>query len=90
MPFITQLDALKPVITDPVAEGAEEIRNVKETLKDTFPYASTPLNVSNDAIQIALQESLPLMQQQIDALQARLDILEGVPGGGGDGTPDNA
>jgi len=76
MPFITQLDALKPVITDPVAEGAEEIRNVKETLKDTFPYASTPLNVSNDAIQIALQESLPALQEAIASLSKRVEALE--------------
>lgn len=76
MPFITQLDALKPVITDPVAEGAEEIRNVKETLKDTFPYANGPLNVSNDAIQIALQESMPALQDAIAALAARVEALE--------------
>ena len=77
MPYINQLDASKPVVTDPVAEGAEEIRNVKETLKDTFPYANSPLQVSNDAIQIALQELLPEMQATIDALSARVEALEG-------------
>jgi hypothetical protein len=76
MPYINQLDASKPVATDPVSEGAEEIRNVKETLKDTFPYANSPLNVSNDAIQIALQEALPDMQAAIEALTARVEALE--------------
>ncbi len=76
MPFISQLDTSKPTASDPVAEGAEEIRVIKETLRDTFPYANSPLKVSNDAIQIALQEILPEMQATIDALTQRIEALE--------------
>lgn len=76
MGYITTLDASKPVATDPIAEGAEEIRVIKETLKDTFPSANGPLRVSNEAIAVTLQEVIPAMQLEIDELRARLEALE--------------
>jgi len=76
MGYITTLDASKPVATDPVAEGAEEIRVIKETLKDTFPNASGPLTVSNEAIAVSMQEIMPAMQAEIDELRARIEALE--------------
>jgi hypothetical protein len=48
--FITDLDKSKPTEFDPVADGAAEIRSIKSALRDTFPYANTPLTVSNEAI----------------------------------------
>ncbi len=76
MPYIVQLDASKPVATDPVADGAEEIRVIKEALKDTFPSANGPLRVSNEAIAVTMQEVIPAMQAEIDELRARLEVLE--------------
>lgn len=80
MPYIQSLDASKPVATDPVAEGAKEIREIKAALKDTFPYATGPLNVSNEALQAALQDIIPALEDSISALEARVAVLEG--GGG--------
>jgi hypothetical protein len=76
MGYITTLDASKPIATDPVAEGAAEIRMIKETLKDTFPSASGPLRVSNEAIAVTLQEIIPDMQREIDDLKRRVFVLE--------------
>jgi hypothetical protein len=76
MPYIQQLDASHPVATDPVAEGAKEIREIKEALKDTFPYATGPLNVSNEALQAALQDIIPALEDSILALEARVAALE--------------
>lgn len=76
MAYITQLDSSVPVITDPVANGAEEIRKIKESLKQTFPFANSALNVSNDSIQIALQESLPELVEAVRLLTLRVEALE--------------
>lgn len=76
MGYIIELDASKPTAADPVAEGAEEIRLIKEALKDTFPSANGPLRVSNEAIAVTMQEVIPKMQEEIDELRARLEVLE--------------
>ena len=73
--YITSLDASVPQITDPVSDGAEEIRNLKEVVKNSFPYANSPLNVSNEAIVDAIQ-SMTQMGQDIAALTARIEALE--------------
>ncbi len=73
--YITSLDASVPQITDPVAEGAEEIRNLKEVVKNSFPYANSPLTVSNEAIVDAIQ-LMTSMSQDISALTARIEALE--------------
>lgn len=73
--YITSLDASVPQITDPVAEGAEEIRNLKEVVKNSFPYANSPLNVSNEAI-VAAIEGLDIINNEITALKARVEALE--------------
>ena len=73
--YITSLDASVPQITDPVADGAEEIRKLKETIKNSFPYANSPLNVSNEAIVDAIQ-SITQMSNDIAALTARIEALE--------------
>lgn len=73
--YITSLDASVPQITDPVAGGAEEIRNLKEVVKNSFPYANSPLNVSNEAIVDAIQ-SMTQMSNDIAALAARIEALE--------------
>jgi hypothetical protein len=77
MGYISTLDASTPQVTDPVAEGAEEIRVIKEALKDTFPNATGPLTVSNEAIAVTLQEIIPAMQAEIDDLKGRVAVLEG-------------
>lgn len=74
--YITNLDASKPTASDPVAEGAEEIRAVKEVLKNTFPYANSPLTVSNDAIEVLINETIVDMAAEIAALTLRLEALE--------------
>lgn len=45
MPFISDLDPSLPLPTDPVGNGDDELRNLKQTLQDTFPDAdkSTPI-----------------------------------------------
>ena len=73
--YVTSLDASVPQITDPVANGAEEIRTVKECLKHSFPYANSPLNVSNEAIVDAVQ-SITAMSSTIADLAARIEALE--------------
>lgn len=73
--YITSLDSSVPQITDPVANGAEEIRTVKECLKNSFPYANSPLNVSNEAIVDAIQ-SITQMGKDIASLTARIEALE--------------
>lgn len=75
--YITNLDASKPTSADPVAEGAEEIRAVKEALKNTFPYANSPMKVSNDAIDVLINETIVDMAAEIEALNRRLTALEG-------------
>lgn len=54
--FITDLDKAKPTEFDPVADGAAEIRSIKEALRSTFPYANTALTVSNESIAEAVQK----------------------------------
>lgn len=73
--YVTTLDASRPQLTDPVAEGAEEIRTVKETIKNTFPYANSPLTVSNAAIVEAI-ESMTAMNGAIADLTSRIEALE--------------
>jgi hypothetical protein len=60
-----------------VAEGAEEIRAIKEALKNTFPYANSALTVSNDAIEVLMNETIVDMAAEIAALTLRLEALEG-------------
>ena len=73
--YVTSLDASVPQITDPVANGAEEIRSVKECIKNSFPYANSPLNVSNEAIVDAVQ-AITAMSATIADLAARIEALE--------------
>jgi len=73
--YVTTLDASRPQLTDPVAEGAEEIRIVKESIKNTFPYANSALTVSNAAI-VAAVEGLDIINNEISALKARIEALE--------------
>jgi len=48
---------------------------LKEVVKNSFPYANSPLNVSNEAIVDAIQ-SMTQMGQDIAALTARIEALE--------------
>lgn len=73
--FITDLDPGRPTRSDPVAEGADAIREVKSALKKTFPYANSPLTISNDAIENAVKGTLVDQGGQIAALQAELTAL---------------
>jgi hypothetical protein len=75
--YVTNLDAATPTSVDPIAEGAEEIRLVKEALKNTFPLANSPLRVSNDAIEILINETIGDMAEEIASLTRRLEALEG-------------
>ena len=73
--FITDLDAGKPTRSDPVSDGADEIKAVKASLKKTFPYANSALTVSNDAIEQAIKGTMVEQTGQITALQDELTKL---------------
>lgn len=73
--FVTDLDQGKPTRSDPVADGADEIKLIKGTLKKTFPYANSALTVSNDAIEQAIKGTMVEQTGQIAALQAELTAL---------------
>jgi hypothetical protein len=73
--FITDLDPGRPTRSDPVAEGADAIKEIKAALKKTFPYANSPLTVSNDAIENAVKGTLVDQGGQISALQSELTAL---------------
>lgn len=82
--FITDLDENTPSRTDPVAEGADRIREIKAILRNTFPYANSALTVSNDAVEEAVRNSIPDLSKEISGIQndiqeikQRLDKLEG-------------
>lgn len=67
-PFVGSLDTSKPTRVDPVSEGADEIRNLKESVRKTFPLANTALKVSNDAINEAITETIPEIASRVNAL----------------------
>ena len=74
--FINNLDPAKPTSVDPVADGAEEIRAIKQALRDTFPYATSPLTVSNEALNTLAKETINEMSASMSALEARIVALE--------------
>lgn len=74
--FINNLDPTKPSSVDPVAEGAEEIRAIKQALRDSFPYATSPLTVSNEALNTLAKETVNEIAASMDALEARIAALE--------------
>ena len=74
--FINNLDPTKPSAIDPIADGAEEIRNIKQALRDTFPYATSPLTVSNEALNTLAKETVNDMAASMVALEARIAALE--------------
>ena len=74
--FINNLDPAKPTSVDPVADGAEEIRGIKQALRDTFPYATSPLTVSNEALNTLAKETINEMSASMSALEARIVALE--------------
>jgi hypothetical protein len=76
MSYVKDLDASKPTDIDAVADGAGEIREVKDALKTTFPQANTALTVSNEAINEAIKTEIP-------SLDSRLNALDGGVAGGG-------
>ena len=73
--FISGLDESKPSRSDPIADGAHEIKDIKAKLKATFPYANSPLSVSNYAIETAIKETMVEQTGQIIALQTELTAL---------------
>ena len=73
--FIKDLDRSKPTDLDAVADGAGEIRDVKNVLQNTFPQANSALNVSNESINQAVQDEIP-------EIKGRLDKIDGGEGGG--------
>lgn len=73
--FITDLDEGRPTRSDPVAEGADEIKALKASLKKTFPYANSPLTISNDAIENAVKGTLVEHGGLIAGLQTELTAL---------------
>jgi hypothetical protein len=73
--YILGLDASTPTEFDPVSEGAGEIRGIKTALRNTFPYANSALDVSNESINQLVNESVPNILE-------RLDELEGPAAGG--------
>ena len=71
-PFVGSLDTSKPTRVDPVAEGADQIRNLKESVRKTFPLANTALKVSNEAINEAVIETIPEIASRVNALDPSL------------------
>lgn len=74
--YVQDLDKTSPTEFDPVADGAREIRDIKTALRNTFPYANSALDVSNESINILLNETIPYI----------LDALNNAPGGDGGGS----
>lgn len=75
--YVQDLDKTSPTEFDPVADGAREIRELKIALRNTFPYANSSLDVSNESINILLNETIPNI----------LDRLNDFDGEGGSGSP---
>lgn len=75
--YIQDLDKTSPTEFDPVADGAREIRDLKIALRNTFPYANSALYVSNESLNILLNETIPNI----------LDRLNDVDGEGDDSDP---
>ena len=72
--YVQDLDSEKPSDNDAVSEGAREIRDVKSALKKTFPRANSPLDVSNDSINTAIQTDIPDMKEKLADLVPGDDI----------------
>ena len=66
--YVQDLNVAKPSDNDAVADGAKEIRDVKSSLKKTFPRANSALDVSNDSINTAIQTDIPALQQAVTDL----------------------
>ena len=77
-PFVASLNTSKPTRADPVAEGADEVRNLKESVRKTFPLANTSLKVSNDAINAAIEDDIPGILARLNNLESKLNRLTGV------------
>ena len=76
-PFVKNLDTNKPKRTDPVADGADEIKNLKESVRKTFPQANTALRVSNDAINEAITKTIPDLTIRVNGLDTSLPPIGG-------------
>ncbi len=70
--YIQDLDKTSPSEFDPVADGAREIRELKAALRNTFPYANSALDVSNESLNLLLSETIPNMLNRIAELEAKL------------------
>ena len=77
IPFVGSLDTSKPTRVDPVADGADEIRNLKESVRKTFPLANTALKVSNDAITEAIVDDIPSILGRLNELESKVNELTG-------------
>lgn len=70
--YINGLNPANPAGSDPLAQADDHFRLIKTTLKNTFPNIDGPVTLTDD---------------QINALETRIDALEeGGVGGGGAGT----
>ena len=72
--YVQDLNVAKPSDNDAVSDGAREIRDVKSALKKTFPRANSALDVSNDAINTAIQTDIPVLQDRVAELVPSDDI----------------
>lgn len=72
MSYINDLDKTKPTAFDPVADGADEIRELKVALRNTFPYANSALDVSNESLNLLLTETIPSIIQRLNEIEAKL------------------
>ena len=64
--YVQDLDKTKPTEFDPVADGAREIRDIKIALRNTFPYANSSLDVSNESLNILLNETIPSILDRLN------------------------
>lgn len=68
--YILGLDVSTPTEFDPVSEGAGEIRGIKTALHNTFPYANSSLDVSNESLNQLVNESLPDILKRLGELES--------------------
>jgi hypothetical protein len=69
--FISGLNPDTPSRSDPVADGADEIKDIKSKVKASFPYANSPLGVSNFAIETAINETIPSILERLTQLDGQ-------------------
>ncbi len=77
--YVQDLDKTSPTEFDPVADGAREIRDLKIALRNTFPYANSALYVSNESLNILLNETIPNILDRLNDVDGEGDSTDPTP-----------